>query len=84
MRGQPEQTEPYPTAESLSPPIRADLSPAAQQLYCSAFNRAWKRYADFADRRPFCHRIARSTVRPREGPSRLTGHLTTATHHIEP
>jgi NAD(P)-dependent dehydrogenase (short-subunit alcohol dehydrogenase family) len=62
--------------------IRADLSPAAQQLYCSAFSSAWKRYADFADREPFCHRIARSTVRRREGLSSSGGQQTAAAHHI--
>ena len=76
MLEQAEQVGPYPTIESLPPAIRADLSPAAQQLYCSAFNNAWKRYADFADREPFCHRIARSSVRSREGLSSSIGRQT--------
>ena len=84
MRAQGEQAELYPTVESLPPAIRADLSPAAQQVYWRAFNSAWKRYADFADREPFCHRIARSSVKRHEGSSNPRGRVTTAAHHIGP
>lgn len=63
MRDQRNQAPPYPTPESLPPAIRADLPPQAYQLYFDAFTSAWQRYADFADREPFCHRLARSAVR---------------------
>jgi cation transport regulator ChaB len=65
-----DQTVPYPAVESLPPAIRADLTPVEQQLYCSTFNRAWRDHDDFADREPFCHRVARSAVRRRH---RLSG-----------
>ncbi|MCW5735057.1 MAG: ChaB family protein [Enhydrobacter sp.] len=63
MRDQPNQAAPYPTPESLPPAIRADLPPQAHRLYFDAFTSAWQRYADYADREPFCHRVARSAVR---------------------
>ena len=82
MREQEDQAGPYPTVESLPPAIRADLSPAGQELYCSAFNSAWTLHADFADREPFCHRIARSTVRRSERSSGPRGRQTAAPHQI--
>lgn len=49
--------------QALPPAIRADLSPREQQLYLDAFDGAWRRYADLADREAFCHRLARSAIR---------------------
>ena len=63
MRKPTDQAVPYATLESLPPAIRADLSPDAQRLYLDAFNHAWQRYAEFADREAFCHRLARSAVK---------------------
>ena len=63
MREPADQEAPYPTLESLPASIRGGLPPQAEQLYLDAFNQAWKRYADFADREAFCHRLARSAVR---------------------
>lgn len=54
---------PYATPASLPAAVRADLPLQDQRLYFDAFTRAWQRYADFADREPFCHRVARSAVR---------------------
>jgi cation transport regulator ChaB len=63
MHEQSSQTAPYPTPEALPPAVRADLPPQDHRLYFDAFTSAWQRYADFADREPFCHRLARSAVR---------------------
>lgn len=63
MREPSNDTLPYATPESLPQAIRADLSPEMLQLYFDAFTGAWQRYADFADRGAFCHRLARSAVR---------------------
>jgi cation transport regulator ChaB len=60
---EPVDRMPYATLESLPPAIRADLSPQAQRVYVDAFNGAWRRYADFADREAFCHRLARLAIR---------------------
>ena len=57
------QEIPYAAPESLPAAVRADLPLQEQQLYCDTFNSAWRRYADFADREAFCHRMARSAVR---------------------
>lgn len=54
---------PYPSITSLPASVRADFAIEAQELYRTAYNTAWTRYADFADREPFCHRLARSEVR---------------------
>jgi cation transport regulator ChaB len=51
------------TLESLPPAIRADLPPHLQELYVDTFNNAWRQHADFADREPFCHRVARSAIK---------------------
>lgn len=53
----------YPSIASLPASVRADLPTEAQQLYRTAYNTAWQRYVDYADREPFCHRLARSEVR---------------------
>ena len=63
MRDQPNQAAPYPTPESLPPAFRGGLPPQVQGIYFDAFTSAWQRYADYADREPFCHRLARSAVR---------------------
>jgi cation transport regulator ChaB len=54
---------PYVTPDALPAAIRADLPVQVRQLYLDSFNSAWRRYADFADREAFCHRLARSAVR---------------------
>ena len=53
---------PYQSIALLPASVRADLPIGAQQLYRTAYNDAWARYPDFADREPFCHRLARSEV----------------------
>ncbi len=53
----------YPSITSLPAAVRADLPIEAQQLYRTAYNTAWTKYNDFADRAPFCHRLARAEVR---------------------
>jgi cation transport regulator ChaB len=58
-----DRSMPYDTPESLPAAVRADLPPQEQRLYFDAFKSAWQRYADFADREAFCHRLARSAVR---------------------
>lgn len=54
---------PYATPESLPAAVRADLPPQDRRLDFDAFTSAWQRFADFADREPFWHRVARSAVR---------------------
>jgi len=56
-------TVPYQSIALLPASVRADLPVEAQQLYRASYNDAWARHADFADREPFCHRLARSAVR---------------------
>lgn len=63
MRERPSRTLPYAAPDSLPLAIRAGLSPQLQQLYVDAFSDAWHRYAHFADREAFCHRLARSALR---------------------
>jgi cation transport regulator ChaB len=63
MSEQSNQAVPYATPEALPPAIRTDLPPQMHRLYFDAFSCAWQRYADFADREAFCHRLARSAVR---------------------
>jgi len=58
-----DQVMPYATPEALPAAVRADLPLQEQRLYFDAFKSAWHRYADFADREAFCHRLARSAVR---------------------
>jgi cation transport regulator ChaB len=57
---------PYATLQALPSEIRAGLPVEAQQLYFDTFNDAWRRYADFAEREAFCHRLARCAVRRRQ------------------
>lgn len=57
------QSKPYRAPQSLRPVIQAELTPQTRQLYLDVFESAWRRYADFADREPFCHRLARVAVR---------------------
>jgi cation transport regulator ChaB len=54
---------PYDAPDSLPAALRADLPPQLQQIYIHAFSSAWHRHADFADREPFCHRLARLAVK---------------------
>jgi cation transport regulator len=54
---------PYQSIDSLPASVRAELPTEGQRLYRNAFNSAWQIYADFTDREPFCHRIARLAVR---------------------
>ena len=63
MRQTTDQGIPYATPEALPAAVRADLPLQEQRLYFDAFKSAWHRYADFADREAFCHRLARSAVR---------------------
>ena len=53
----------YPSIGSLPASVRADLPIEAQEAYLAAYNTAWAKYAEFADREAFCHRLARSEVR---------------------
>lgn len=53
----------YASIAALPASVRADLPVEAQQLYRTAYNRAWTKYGDLADRAPFCHRLARWEVR---------------------
>lgn len=53
----------YQSIALLPASVRADLPIEAQRLYRAAYNDAWARYPDFADREPFCHRLARREVR---------------------
>ena len=66
MREPEDQSATCLTLESLPSAIRAELPPDLQDLYVAAFNGAWRRHADFADREAFCHRVARSAVRSRQ------------------
>lgn len=52
----------YRSIAFLPAAVRADLPLEAQQLYRDAYNSAWAKYAAFADREPFCHRLARWEV----------------------
>lgn len=63
MREPSDEAAPCLTLESLPAAIRAGLPPHLQQVYVGAYNGAWQRHADFADREAFCHRVARSAVR---------------------
>ena len=60
---EPAESVPCLTLESLPAAIRGNLPSHLQDLYVRAFNDAWQRHADFADREAFCHRVARSAVR---------------------
>jgi cation transport regulator len=56
---------PYATIDDLPPSVRHHLPPHAQEIYRSAFNNAWRRYADAgpARREEITHRIAWAAVK---------------------
>jgi cation transport regulator len=58
---------PYDTIDDLPPSVRRHLPTHAQEIYLSAFNNAWRRYADAEPRRreQITHRIAWAAVKRR-------------------
>jgi cation transport regulator len=55
---------PYPAVEFLPSAVRAHLPPHAQEIYRSAFNNAWDRYADYGEEREgIAHRVAWAAVK---------------------
>lgn len=57
---------PYPSVEDLPDAVREHLPPHAQEIYRSAFNSAWDRYADRGvERDETAHRIAWAAVKRR-------------------
>jgi cation transport regulator len=56
---------PYASIEDLPEPVRNHLPPHAQEIYRSAFNHAWERYALDPSREEITHRIAWAAVKRR-------------------
>jgi len=56
---------PYATIEDLPAAIRQHVPEHGQEIYRSAFNRAWQSYAAHADREAIAHRVAWGAVKHR-------------------
>jgi cation transport regulator len=54
---------PYAIIHDLPERVRHALPEHAQEIYLAAFNNAWRRYADRADRDGVAHRVAWTAVK---------------------
>lgn len=56
---------PYVTVDDLPESLRHRLPLHAQEIYVSAFNHAWERYAGDVEQEAIAHRIAWAAVKRR-------------------